>query len=117
MVIFVKLLQLSNALFPIDVTLSGNVILAKSLQLANIATSIVVTLLGIIISFKLQQSEKAPFFITVMLLGRVMFVKEVQLGYLQPIINQYFIGNKSEIWSLSLMVHSKRRRFNAFIDS
>lgn len=37
--------------------------------------------------------------------------------YLQPIINQYFIGNKSEIWSLSLMVHSKRRRFNAFIDS
>lgn len=41
----------------------------------------------------------------------------VQSQYLQPIINQYFIGNKSEIWSLSLMVHSKRRRFNAFIDS
>ena len=41
----------------------------------------------------------------------------VHLKYLQPIINQYFIDNKSEIWSLSLMVHSKRRRFNAFIDS
>ena len=27
--------------------------------------------------------------------------------YLQPIITQYFIGNKSEIWSLSLIVHSK----------
>ena len=40
-----------------------------------------------------------------------------QIEYLQPIITQYFIGNKSEIWSLSLMVHSKRRRFNAFIDS
>ena len=27
--------------------------------------------------------------------------------YLQPIITQYFIDNKSEIWSLSLIVHSK----------
>lgn len=43
--------------------------------------------------------------------------KKNRKQYLQPIINQYFIGNKSEIWSLSLMVHSKRRRFNAFIDS
>ena len=30
-----------------------------------------------------------------------------QSQYLQPIITQYFIGNKSEIWSLSLIVHSK----------
>lgn len=30
-----------------------------------------------------------------------------QIEYLQPIITQYFIGNKSEIWSLSLIVHSK----------
>ena len=30
-----------------------------------------------------------------------------QIMYLQPIITQYFIGNKSEIWSLSLIVHSK----------
>lgn len=49
--------------------------------------------------------------------GIVISFKEEQPWYLQPIINQYFIGNKSEIWSLSLMVHSKRRRFNAFIDS
>lgn len=27
--------------------------------------------------------------------------------YLQPIITQYFIDNKSEIWSLPLIVHSK----------
>ena len=27
--------------------------------------------------------------------------------YLQPIIDQYFIGDKSGIWSLSLIVHSK----------
>ena len=31
----------------------------------------------------------------------------IQNRYLQPIITQYFIGNKSEIWSLSLIVHSK----------
>lgn len=28
--------------------------------------------------------------------------------YLQPIITQYFTDNKSEIWSLSLIAHSKR---------
>ena len=33
--------------------------------------------------------------------------KNKQSRYLQPIITQYFIGNKSEIWSLSLIVHSK----------
>ena len=36
--------------------------------------------------------------------------------YLQPIITQYFIDNKSEIWLLFLIAHSKRWRFNAFID-
>lgn len=38
------------------------------------------------------------------------------IGYLQPIITQYFIDNKSEIWLLFLIAHSKRWRFNAFID-
>ena len=36
-----------------------------------------------------------------------MSVKE-QLEYLQPIITQYFIDNKSEIWLLFLIAHSKR---------
>ena len=31
-----------------------------------------------------------------------------QLWYLQPIITQYFIDNKSEIWLLFLIAHSKR---------
>ena len=31
-----------------------------------------------------------------------------QLAYLQPIITQYFIDNKSEIWLLFLIAHSKR---------
>ena len=30
------------------------------------------------------------------------------LLYLQPIITQYFIDNKSEIWLLFLIAHSKR---------
>lgn len=32
----------------------------------------------------------------------------IHLGYLQPIITQYFIDNKSEIWLLFLIAHSKR---------
>ena len=33
---------------------------------------------------------------------------ENSVMYLQPIITQYFTDNKSEIWSLSLIAHSKR---------
>ena len=32
----------------------------------------------------------------------------IQMVYLQPIITQYFIDNKSEIWLLFLIAHSKR---------
>lgn len=34
--------------------------------------------------------------------------KSQQWKYLQPIITQYFIDNKSEIWLLFLIAHSKR---------
>ena len=34
-------------------------------------------------------------------------VQENHFVYLQLIIPQYFISNKSGIWSLSLIVHSK----------
>ncbi len=33
--------------------------------------------------------------------------QKLHIGYLQLIIPQYFISNKSGIWSLSLIVHSK----------
>lgn len=33
---------------------------------------------------------------------------DIQKKYLQPIITQYFIDNKSEIWLLFLIAHSKR---------
>lgn len=38
----------------------------------------------------------------------VQFKMEIQDRYLQPIITQYFIDNKSEIWLLFLIAHSKR---------
>ena len=34
--------------------------------------------------------------------------RKLKLRYLQPIITQYFIDNKSEIWLLFLIAHSKR---------
>lgn len=35
-------------------------------------------------------------------------IRVFQIMYLQPIITQYFIDNKSEIWLLFLIAHSKR---------
>lgn len=35
-------------------------------------------------------------------------ILEYNKQYLQPIITQYFIDNKSEIWLLFLIAHSKR---------
>ena len=44
----------------------------------------------------------------VTLFGMLILVSELQYEYLQPIITQYFIDNKSEIWLLFLIAHSKR---------
>ena len=41
-------------------------------------------------------------------LPKVKFFRLRQPAYLQPIITQYFIDNKSEIWLLFLIAHSKR---------
>ena len=40
--------------------------------------------------------------------GNSIYTNEMQYQYLQPIITQYFIDNKSEIWLLFLIAHSKR---------
>lgn len=40
--------------------------------------------------------------------GKNIVIKRIQELYLQPIITQYFIDNKSEIWLLFLIAHSKR---------
>ena len=67
------------------VTLEGITTLDRELQPENVQSPMLVTLVGMTI------------------LGR-----ERQLEYLQPIITQYFIDNKSEIWLLFLIAHSKR---------
>ena len=48
----------------------------------------------------LQFKKGGPFFYTDQ--------SPLHKGYLQPIITQYFIDNKSEIWLLFLIAHSKR---------
>lgn len=70
--------------------------------------SIVVTLFGIFMLVSDLQPQKAPFSIVVTLSGMLILVSELQHQYLQPIITQYFIDNKSEIWLLFLIAHSKR---------
>ena len=54
------------------------------------------------------QSVKVLSPISVTLFGMVTEVRELHVLYLQPIITQYFIDNKSEIWLLFLIAHSKR---------
>ena len=54
------------------------------------------------------QPKKAWLPIVVTLFGMVTEVSALQDKYLQPIITQYFIDNKSEIWLLFLIAHSKR---------
>lgn len=54
------------------------------------------------------QPLKTPSSTVVTLFGMLILVRDVQIEYLQPIITQYFIDNKSEIWLLFLIAHSKR---------
>ena len=69
---------------------------------------IVVTLFGMFIDVSASQYLKVSFPIVVTLFGMFIDVSAVQELYLQPIITQYFIDNKSEIWLLFLIAHSKR---------
>ena len=45
---------------------------------------------------------------TIILSILLFFFVKGKREYLQPIITQYFIDNKSEIWLLFLIAHSKR---------
>ena len=91
-----------GGLFPLNITL------VKLLQSAKARSPMLVTELGILIIVKLLQLEKADSPILVTELGMVTLFKLLQFEYLQPIITQYFIDNKSEIWLLFLIAHSKR---------
>ena len=61
-----------------------------------------------LILLKDLQPLKALFPILDTLFGMLIFLRDIQIKYLQPIITQYFIDNKSEIWLLFLIAHSKR---------
>lgn len=65
------------------------------------------TLLGIVIEVRFTQFKKTPAPSVVILLEILIDFKLILSKYLQLIIPQYFISNKSGIWSLSLIVHSK----------
>ena len=82
--------------------------LSKEVQLANRPLQSVVTEFGMINCFSLRQPEKAQSLMYLTLFGMVTEVSALQCSYLQPIITQYFIDNKSEIWLLFLIAHSKR---------
>lgn len=66
-----------------------------------------VTVSGIVI-VRWEQYSNARTPIDWILSGITMLRNETHDEYLQPIITQYFIDNKSEIWLLFLIAHSKR---------
>ena len=80
----------------------------SSLQYLKAQTPISVTLFGMVTEVSALQPEKVLPPIVVTLFGMVTEVSALQRAYLQPIITQYFIDNKSEIWLLFLIAHSKR---------
>lgn len=104
----VKLSQWENAKSSILSTFSPMVTLSIWVHQENVKDLIVVTELPIVTVFNSVQSSNAllPIFVTE--LGMETSVNSVQSSYLQPIITQYFIDNKSEIWLLFLIAHSKR---------
>lgn len=69
---------------------------------------IVVTPDGILIVFSDLQNSKDLEPKVVNDSGNATDSRFLHVAYLQPIITQYFIDNKSEIWLLFLIAHSKR---------
>jgi len=88
--------------------LYGSSIFVKEVHSLKAYASIVFTVLGIIIAFKDAQPQNVASFIVFILHFITIDVSLEQRMYLQPIITQYFIDNKSEIWLLFLIAHSKR---------
>ncbi len=90
------------------ITESGMVTECKDLQPKNAPRPMLVTESGMVTDCKDLQPKNAPRPMLVTESGMVTDCKDEQLEYLQPIITQYFIDNKSEIWLLFLIAHSKR---------
>ena len=80
----------------------------RELQPSKAFSPIVVTLFGMFTEVRELQPLKVYHPIVVTLFGMFTEVRDLHSAYLQPIITQYFIDNKSEIWLLFLIAHSKR---------
>ena len=80
----------------------------RPLQSLKAQSSIEVTPSGMLIDVRLLQPKNVSSLILVTFWGILMDVSPLQHLYLQPTITQYFIDNKSEIWLLFLIAHSKR---------
>ena len=106
--ICVILVQLLNANVPIVLTLFPIFTFCRLVQSLKAFSPITVTLFGMFTEVRELQLVKASSPIVVTLFGMVTEVSALQPSYLQPIITQYFIDNKSEIWLLFLIAHSKR---------
>ena len=129
--IFLSPLQPAKVRSFISVTESGNANSCMLSHSVNALPPMKVTVFGIFEIVILQQSQNAPYSIllrfrgseskrrfshmlkefwpmTCREFGRYMRCRFLQPTYLQPIITQYFIDNKSEIWLLFLIAHSKR---------
>ena len=80
----------------------------RPVQPLKASLQISVTESPIVTKVRPVQPSKVLLAIKVTELPIVTEVRPVQPLYLQPIITQYFIDNKSEIWLLFLIAHSKR---------
>ena len=96
-----------NVAPPIEVTLLGIDIDVNDKQLKNAKEPIEIIPSGIIIDLSERHPLKAYLSIIVTPLGIFMAFNDEQLEYLQPVITQYFVRNKSEICHRPLRVHSK----------
>lgn len=89
-------------------TLSGIIIEDRLVQFEKVCSFISDRFSLSVIDDNASQLLNAFLPISLILLGSSIYFRLSQERYLQPIITQYFIDNKSEIWLLFLIAHSKR---------
>ena len=97
----VRLLHSEKAYSPIFVIPSERRIETRLLQLENMRSPISVTPPGMRIEVRLPQLRKVSFpnIVKFELSEILTEVRLLQSLYLQPVITQYFVSNKSEIWA------------------
>ena len=104
----VNFVQSLNEVWPMYETVAGMSTVVKPVQPSKQLSPMPVRVEGNVIEERAVQSEKADVPIPVIFSGIDICIRLLHIQYLQPIITQYFIDNKSEIWLLFLIAHSKR---------